>query len=214
MLIASSTLVPWTPPRWTSFSVRPRHGRISARLPCTRWLRLSFVLTCTVSSVRRSASIVIAVSGAASTKLPPMPTKTFTSPRCIASIVRTVSRPCSRGGSMPQTSASLSRNCLLGAWLMPQVRLPWTFECPRIGDGPAPGRPTLPRSSSRLTISRIVSTPCSCWVRPRHQETIVRSAPRRASRPAASSPRPRPTGARAPPTASRRRAGGSPRARS
>ena len=33
----------------------------------------------------------------------------------------------------------------------------------------------LPRSSSRLTISRIVSTPCSCWVTPRHQVMIVRA---------------------------------------
>jgi hypothetical protein len=31
-------------------SVRPRHGRISACLPWTRWLRLSLVLICTVRS--------------------------------------------------------------------------------------------------------------------------------------------------------------------
>ena len=62
----------------------------------------------------------------------------------------------------------------VGRWSMPQVRLPWTLLCPRTGDGPAPSRPMLPRSRSRLTISRTVSTPCSCWVRPRHQAMITR----------------------------------------
>ena len=40
--------------------------------------------------------------------------------------------------------------------------------------GPAPSLPILPRRSSTLTISRTVSTPCSCCVRPRHQATITR----------------------------------------
>ena len=65
---------------------------------------------------------------------------------------------------------------------MPQVRLPCTLLWPRIGHGPAPGRPRLPRSSSTLTISRTVSTPCSCWVRPRHQAMITRSRPRTIAR--------------------------------
>ncbi len=176
MLMESSTDVRWTPLRWWSFSVRPRHGRMSAARPCTTWLRFSFVLTCTVRSHERSAAYVAAVSGAASAKLPPMATNTFTSPSRMAWIVRTVSSPCSRGGSIPHASASRSRNASVGRWSMPQVRLPWTLLWPRTGEGPAPSRPMLPRSSRRLTISRTVSTPCSCWVRPRHQLTMERSA--------------------------------------
>ncbi len=175
MLMESSTETDCKPLRWWSFSVRPRQGRISAFLPCTRWLRLSLVLTCTVSAQFRSPWEVYAVSGAARTKLPPMPTKTFTRPWFMASMVSTVSMPCSRGGSMAQTSASRSRNSGRGRWSMPQVRLPWTLLCPRTGEGPAPSRPRLPRSSRTLTISRTVSTPCSCWVRPRHQLIRVRS---------------------------------------
>ncbi len=56
MLMESSTEVACTPARWWSFSVRPRHGRISALRPCTRWLRFSLVLTWTVSSHEPSAS--------------------------------------------------------------------------------------------------------------------------------------------------------------
>jgi hypothetical protein len=45
--------------------------------------------------------------------------------------------------------------------------------CPRIGDGPAPGRPMLPRSSRKLTISRIEATALRCWVRPMAQQTMT-----------------------------------------
>lgn len=93
MLIESSTDVLWTPLRWWSFSVRPRHGRISASRPCTMWLRFSLVLTWTVSSHFSRAAKVYGVSGAARAKLPPMPTNTFTSPSFIALMVLTVSRP-------------------------------------------------------------------------------------------------------------------------
>ncbi len=178
MLIESSTEVLWMPPRWWSFSVRPRHGRMRARRPWTTWLRFSLVLTCTVSSQARRPAYVYGVSGAARAKLPPIPMKTFTWPRCIASMVVTVSIPCSRGASMPHTSARRSRKSSVGRWSMPQVRLPWTLLCPRTGEGPAPSRPRFPRSSSRLTISRTVSTPCSCWVTPRHQLKMLRSASR------------------------------------
>ena len=58
--IESSTVVACRPLRCTSFSLRARQGRIKACLPWTRWLRFSFVLTCTVSSQRRSASNVYA----------------------------------------------------------------------------------------------------------------------------------------------------------
>lgn len=114
MLIESSTEVLWTPLRWWSFSVRPRHGRMRAARPWTTWLRFSLVLTWTVRSQERSAAYVAGVSGAASAKLPPIPTNTVTSPSRIAWIVRTVSRPCSRGGSILHASASRSRNASVG----------------------------------------------------------------------------------------------------
>src|ERR1700678_4341228 len=56
---------------------------------------------------------------------------------------------------------------------MPIVRSPWTLLCPRIGDGPAPGLPMLPRSSRKFTISRRVATAFLCWVRPIAQQTMM-----------------------------------------
>src|SRR4051794_36026691 len=79
-----------------------------------------------------------------------MPTNTFTSPRCIASIVPTVSSPCSRVGSIPQAAPKRARNGSRGRWSMPHVRVPWTLLCPRTGDGPAPSRPMLPRSAPQV----------------------------------------------------------------
>ena len=49
MPIESSTVTNCSPPAWTSRSVRPRVGRISARAPVTACERLSLVDTCTVS---------------------------------------------------------------------------------------------------------------------------------------------------------------------
>src|ERR1700756_1531093 len=60
MLMESSTELAWIPRSWWSCSVRPRQGRIRAFSPCTRWLRFSFVLTCTVSEQRRSQGEVAA----------------------------------------------------------------------------------------------------------------------------------------------------------
>ena len=56
---------------------------------------------------------------------------------------------------------------------MPIVRSPWTLLCPRTGQAPAPGRPTLPRSSRKLAISRIVATALRCWVSPIAQQTTM-----------------------------------------
>ena len=81
----------FTPSGETSRSVRPRVGRISAVLPCTTWLRLSLVDTCTVSAQPRSAASVSSVSGVAETKLPPMPMKTRARPSCMARMASTVS---------------------------------------------------------------------------------------------------------------------------
>ena len=53
-----------------------------------------------------------------------------------------------------------------GFSVMPTVRWPWTFECPRTGKMPAPGLPMLPRISSKLLSIWIASTPDRCCVRP------------------------------------------------
>ena len=52
--------------------------------PCTRWLRLSLVETCTVSEQLRNAASVTAVSGVAEAKLPPMPMNTLARPSRMA----------------------------------------------------------------------------------------------------------------------------------
>ena len=66
MPIESSTVTNCSPPAWTSRSVRPRHGRISAVAPVhERGERLSLVETCTVSAQLRSAAAVTSVSGVA-----------------------------------------------------------------------------------------------------------------------------------------------------
>ena len=56
---------------------------------------------------------------------------------------------------------------------MPMVRSPCTLECPRTGHSPAPGRPSMPRSSWTLTISRMAATESRRWVRPIAQQTMV-----------------------------------------
>ena len=53
-----------------------------------------------------------------------------------------------------------------------------TFEWPRIGNRPAPGRPTQPRASDRFVSARTLSTPCACWVMPMAQARIPRRAAR------------------------------------
>ena len=84
MLIESSTVTACGPPACMSISVRPRHGRISASRPCTRWLRLSLVATCTVSAQLRKLRWVASVSGVAVAKLPPMAKNTLPRPSRIA----------------------------------------------------------------------------------------------------------------------------------
>ncbi len=90
-LIESSTVTNCSPVAWTSRSLRPSVGRISAVSPPTVCDRFSFVETWTVSRQRRSASSVTALSDIARTKLPATPTKTFASPSRIARTPRTES---------------------------------------------------------------------------------------------------------------------------
>ena len=176
MLIESSTVTNCSPSACTSRSVRPRQGSSSASRPWCRCERFSFVATCTVSVQLAMDAAVSSESGVAATKLPPRPMNTSTSPSRIARIALTVSTPCSRGGSKPNSACSLSRNASGIFSQMPIVRSPCTLLCPRIGAAPAPGRPMLPRSSRKLTISRIVATALRCWVSPIAQHTIVLSA--------------------------------------
>ncbi len=83
-LIESSTVTNCSPVAWTSRSLRPSVGRISAVSPQTVCDRLSLVEICTVSRHVRSASSVTALSDIARTKLPATPTKTLTLPSRIA----------------------------------------------------------------------------------------------------------------------------------
>lgn len=91
MPMESSTVTNCLPLAWTSLSVRPRVGRIRARLPVTAWERLSLVETCTVRAARRIAASVTSVSGVAPTKLPPMAKSTLALPSRRASMERTTS---------------------------------------------------------------------------------------------------------------------------
>lgn len=45
----------------------------------------------------------------------------------------------------------------------------------RTGHRPAPGLPSWPNNSCKLTISRTVATECRCWVIPIAQVQITRS---------------------------------------
>ena len=54
-----------------SISVRPKHGRIGACLPVTKWLRLSFVEICTVKSILRKPWATSSVSDIAERMFPP-----------------------------------------------------------------------------------------------------------------------------------------------
>jgi hypothetical protein len=58
---------------------------------------------------------------------------------------------------------------------MPIVRSPCTFEWPRTGIRPAPGRPMLPRSIITFDSNWIVRTDSLCCVSPMPQQAIVRS---------------------------------------
>ncbi|MNE32054.1 hypothetical protein D3C80_1256490 [compost metagenome] len=176
MLNVSSTVTPCGPSACTSISVRPRHGRISASRPCIRWLRLSLVLICTVSSQFRNAAWVRGVSGVAWAKLPPRPMNTLARPSSIALIASTALWPCSRGTLNWKRRSRASSRRAGGCSSMPMVRSPCTLLWPRTGDNPAPGRPTLPRSSCRLMTSWMVGTEWRCWVRPMAQHMITRSA--------------------------------------
>ncbi len=166
----SSTVIRcgWPPVR--SFSERPSAGRISASRPCTTCERLGLVDTWTVSAALRIASSVTVVSDIAETKLPPRPKKTLASPSRSALTAATESKPCSRGGSKPNSSWIESRKLSGGRSQIPIVRSPCTLEWPRTGNSPAPGRPMLPCRKARLAISLTVATPLRCWVIPIAQQ--------------------------------------------
>ncbi|MNN30381.1 hypothetical protein D3C81_1440270 [compost metagenome] len=159
-----------------SISVRPRHGNIKASRPVTRCERLSLVEICTVSAQLRMAAWVRGVSGVAWAKLPPRPMNTLARPSSMALIASTALCPWARGTRNWKRFSIASSSAALGFSSMPMVRSPCTLLWPRTGDRPAPGLPTLPRSSCRLMISCTVGTEWRCWVTPMAQHMITRSA--------------------------------------
>ena len=50
--------------------------------------------------------------------------------------------------------------------MTPTEPMPCTFEWPRIGISPQPGRPTMPRSRARLAIACTFCTPWAWCVMP------------------------------------------------
>ncbi len=175
--IESSTVIRCTRPPVRSCSVRPRVGRISAVCPASRWLRLSLVEICTVSSALRIAAAVTSVSDIAATKLPPSARNTLARPSRNTRTASAASTPCSRGGSKPNSSRSRSRKTAGGFSQIPMLRSPCTFECPRTGQRPAPGLPIMPWSRAMLTNSLIVATALRCWVMPIAQQWTIRELP-------------------------------------
>ena len=193
MLIESSTETTCSPDAWTSRSLRPSVGQ-DQRLLAGHEVR-AVQLRRDVHrqrACRRSASAVASVSGAARRKLPP-------------SAMNTCARPVAhRPDALDDVVAVLARRLeaerlaragrgsrRVGRSQIPIVRSPCTLLCPRTGQRPAPGRPMLPRSSRKLTISRIVATALRCCVRPIAQQTIVRSDSAASVGGAARSPRAR-----------------------
>lgn len=126
--IESSTETTCLRPPTTSRSVRPRAGRITAVAPCTRWLRLSLVDTCTVKAQVRNAASVTSVSGVAEAKLPPMEKNTDARPERMARIALTVSWPGRRGLVMPNRESSAVKKDSGAFSQMPMVRSPCTLE--------------------------------------------------------------------------------------
>ena len=192
MPMESSTVTNCSPPPWRSRSVRPSVGRISARAPVTQCERLSLVETWTVSRARRIASSVTAVSGEAATKLPPMAKKTLAWPSRMRADGPYDVEAVLAGRGDAELPLQRVEEGGPGRSKMPIVRSPCTLLCPRTGHTPAPGRPTSPRSSRRLTTSRMVGTECLCWVRPIAQHTTVRREASTISRARSISARSRP----------------------
>ncbi len=140
MLIESSTVTNCSPPACTSRSVRPRHGSISASRPWCRWERFSLVGDLhgqLAARHRRRGDVGVGRGRRRSCRR--APTNTSTLPSRMARIASTVSQPCSRGGSKPNSSRSASRNAPGIFSQMPIVRSPWTLLCPRTGAGAGAG---------------------------------------------------------------------------
>ena len=138
-----------------------------------RWLLFSFVDIWTVKLQFSSASAVYSVSDIADKKLPPsernIPPLLF-----ILITAFTESAPCSGEMSMSNSLDNFSIKKLPGAWVIPTVLSPCTFEWPLTGHGPEPSLPISPFRSKTFMISRMVFTEFLCWVIPMAQHTIVR----------------------------------------
>ena len=70
-----------------------------------------------------------------------------------------VSRPAVVGSFTLKCDCRRSKIASLSLGETPTEPMPWTFEWPRMGISPQPGRPTMPRSSARLPIAWTLLTP-------------------------------------------------------
>ena len=129
------------PPAWTSRSVRPSDGRISARRAVHDVGAVQ--LRRDLHGQRAAAQRGLGdrrCRGWPTTKLPPMPMNTLASPSRIARIASTVSKPCSRGAGEAELARRARRGTSSGIFSqMPIVRSPCTLEWPRTGHTPGAG---------------------------------------------------------------------------
>ena len=120
--------------------------------------RLSLVETCTVRSALRIAASVTSVSGVADDEVAAHARRTpCASPSRSARIASTVSRPCSRGGSKPNSLLQGVEEVVAA----PSPRCPWCGRPARWSDrGPGTARRRAcrccPAAAATLTISLIV----------------------------------------------------------
>ncbi len=150
------------PVAWTSSSVRPRHGRISASTAVHQVAAIELG-----RDVDREVEPAEGVAG----HLPVGHGGDDVAAHAEED-TRLAARHRLEGGDdvmavgrrrleAEALACSRSRNSAVGTSVMPTVRSPWTFEWPRTGQRPAPSRPILPLSRQRLasccTVARAVA---------------------------------------------------------
>ncbi len=164
--IESSTVTDCGPVAWTSTSVRPRHGSISASRPWMRWLRLSLVETWAVRARLRKAGCVCRCRGWRRRCCRPCRKHLhFARDHRLERGHHIVAR---RAGRVEAEATAKPVEKLLGRFLGD------ANECGRPGhwNGRVPGRclrlhlPIFPRSRHRLASCWTLRAPRRCWVIP------------------------------------------------
>src|SRR5207244_7527893 len=135
-----------------------------------RWPSFSLVVIEMLVGILRSAAAVQARSGLLAKRFPPRSTQAWMRPSAAATIEEYVSWPTPGTTRMPYSSSSRAANACFRLGVMPHDPTPCTFECPRMGSSPHPGRPSQPRASARLASARTLSTPCAWCVSPIRSE--------------------------------------------